>query len=126
MKKVYLCGPIANSSDSECNDWRNYIKNRHGSCLDPMIRDYRGKTIGNEKEIVENDKKDIDECDILLLNYFKPSVGSSMEVFYAFNTSKTVIIVDNSNHQMSPWLVYHSTYIAKSLDESISIIKKLC
>ena len=34
MKTVYLCGPINGCTDSECRDWREYVKDRwEGSTL---------------------------------------------------------------------------------------------
>ena len=125
MKLVYLCGPIADCSDEECKNWRNSIIDNYSYCLNPMLRDYRDISLGREREIVELDKKDIKNCDILLFNYFKPSAGSSMELFYAFNIKKTTITINTNNLNLSPWIIYHSNYIVNSLEESLNIIKKL-
>jgi len=110
IKIVYLCGPINGCSDAEAKDWREFAKaNLTTGTLDPMARDYRGRERepGIDKEIVENDKIDIDNSDILLVNYVKPSVGTSMEILYAWERKKPIILVCEKDAVLSPWLTYH-------------------
>ena len=84
--KVYLAGPINGCTDVECKDWRESVKSVLGeaSTLDPMRRDYRGREEECVNEIVELDKKDIDEATHLLVNYPHPSTGTDMEIYYAW------------------------------------------
>jgi nucleoside 2-deoxyribosyltransferase len=118
MKTVYLCGPINGCTDAECNDWRSFAK-EHLKCgtLDPMARDYRGRERepGIDAKIVENDKADIDESDILLVNYVKPSVGTSMEILWAWLAHKPIILVAAEGENLSPWLTYHVSKIVHSM-----------
>lgn len=123
QKIVYLCGAINGCSDEECKDWRSLIKSKF-NCLDPMVRDYRGKEESNYKEIVELDKKDIDDSSILLVNYIKPSVGTSMEILYAFERNKLIFIVVPKGIPISPWLRYHSHNIFESFEGAILEIQK--
>jgi nucleoside 2-deoxyribosyltransferase len=121
MKTVYLCGPINGCTDAECTDWREFAKvNLTCDTLDPMARDYRGRELepGIAAEIVENDKADIDKSDILLVNYTKPSVGTSMEILWAWLAHKPVIIVCEPSAVLSPWLIYHSTKTVHSMREA--------
>lgn len=122
--KVYLCGPINGRTDSDCKDWRDYAKSKLADTLDPMARDYRGRELepGIAREIVENDKLDIDACGALLVYYDKPSVGTSMEVLYAWQRGIPVIVVDASDKPLSPWLIYHSTNIHKSIDDALATL----
>lgn len=124
--KVYLCGPINGCTDEECKDWRQYVKDHLGAdrCVDPMVRDYRGREAECFKEIVELDKMDVLESEIILVNYDKPSVGTSMEVLYAWMHHKIIIIVCKEGTVISPWLRYHSTAIAHSFDRAIEMILK--
>jgi hypothetical protein len=117
MSIVYLCGAIAGCSDEECKLWRNYIKSKHQTCLDPMDRDYRCDDSDFEA-IVLKDKADIEKCDTLLYNYLTPSVGSSMEVLLAYQSNKRVIIVDNGK-KLSPWLKFHSHFIYNTIEEAV-------
>jgi nucleoside 2-deoxyribosyltransferase len=121
--KIYLAGPIFQCEDSECINWREEVKHRLNGyqIIDPMERDYRGVTDENYKEIVEQDKVLIDSCDILLVNHIKPSVGTSMEILYAWERKKQVLIISNGN-ELSPWLLYHSNKICSSLDEAVKYI----
>lgn len=120
--KTYLAGPINGCTDAEARDWRAYVAQRLiGDAYDPMVRDYRGRELepGIAAEIVENDKADIDACDAVLVYYEKPSVGTSMEVLYAWQAGKHVVIVDVSGKPLSPWLVYHSHVVVSSLEKAI-------
>jgi|SRR5436190_16748830 len=124
--RIYLCGPINACSDAEAKDWRkectDYLVAAGHEVLDPMSRDFRGKEAESTQEIVEGDKRDIDNCGVILVYYWKPSVGTSMEVLYAWETNTTVVLVDASNAPLSPWLLYHSAYICKSLPEALTYI----
>lgn len=121
---VYLCGPIAGCTDEECKDWREAAKQRGFNCIDPMRRDYRGKELQYYKEIVEDDKIDILMADAILVNYVKPSVGTSMEIIYAWMHHKPIIMVAAKGAVISPWLKYHSTTIVESFAEAFELLKK--
>jgi nucleoside 2-deoxyribosyltransferase len=125
--KIYLAGPIFGRVDSQCRVWREwFIENSGFDCLNPMCRDYRGMEDANVSEIVELDKKDIDSCDVIVVMYDKPSVGTSMEVLYAWERKKPVIVINNSDQlTLSPWLVYHAAKIVKTLQEAVNAIKNL-
>lgn len=73
-----------------------------------MRRDYRGKEHESVNDIVELDKFDIAQSDALLVYFDKPSVGTSMEVLWAFERGKLVLVVNASDKPLSPWLLYHS------------------
>ena len=117
--KIYLAGPINGCSDSEAITWRQWFKEEslrdiEVDFIDPMKRDYRGKELSHYREIVDLDKIDIRNADVIVVMYVKPSVGTSMEVFYAWTLGKPVIIINESKSKLSPWLIYHSTTIVTS------------
>lgn len=122
---VYLAGPINNCTDSECKDWRKELITTVQDMIffDPMTRDYRGKEDESVAEIVEKDKADIDASDVLLVKYDKPSVGTSMEVLYAWERDKQVVIVADSATKISPWLRYHSHKIVSSFSDALQFIR---
>lgn len=122
--KVYLCGPINGCTDGECRDWREYVKTYLKDTLDPMRRDYRG--VENEKfvEIVEGDKVDIRRCDVLLVNYIKPSVGTSMEILWAWLLEIPVIVVCPEEVSISPWMRYHSDKFFHSFSGACTYINE--
>lgn len=126
MTTVYLCGPINGCSDAECKDWRAFAAETL-TCrtYDPMVRDYRGRELepGIAKEIVEFDKQDVDACDVILVNYVKPSVGTSMEVLYAWERGKQIVVVAAADAVLSPWLIYHSHRIVHSMADACAWIE---
>ena len=122
---VYLCGPINGCTDEECKDWREWMtKELRGlGVRDPMRRDYRGRQMENYREIVELDKIDIASCDAILVNYNKPSVGTSMEILYAWERGKLVVVVHPAV-AMPPWLLYHSHNRVNTFTEAIAILQR--
>lgn len=107
---VYLCGPIFGQSTAFCVSWRENASLVLGEVRDPMTRDYRGKEDANIQDIVEHDKKDIDECSHVLAYVPKPSIGTAMEILYAWERNKPVIAVVPEG-PVSPWLQYHARIV---------------
>ena len=60
--------------------------------VDPMRRDFRGRTHGHETEIVEGDLADIDACDAVLAAFTAPDEGTSMEAWYARSRGIPVVV----------------------------------
>lgn len=125
--KVYLCGPINGCTDAECTDWREAVKQGvpGATCIDPMKRDYRGKEAESYREIVDLDKRDVRNADVVLVSYSKPSVGTAMEVFYAWTLGIPVVLWCAPDAVLSPWLRYHSTAIVHSLPEAIAKVQEI-
>lgn len=126
MKTIYLCGPINGRTDADCRDWREAVKTAwQGECLDPMRRDYRGRELepGIAAEIVAGDFEDLHAADALLVFFDKPSVGTSMEIFYTKHVlRKPVVIIDASGKPLSPWLAYHADKVVQSVDDALAFL----
>lgn len=90
---VYLCGGINGLSDSACKDWRATSAGRLAPVrmIDPMIRDYRGREDECVNEIVELDKRDVLEADVILVNASRPSWGTAMEIMFAWSLQKPIV-----------------------------------
>lgn len=128
MKTVYLCGAINGMSDEEATSWRKtavYDLRGQYTILDPMTRDYRGKEAENVEAIVHGDLEDINNSDVLLVRADRPSWGTAMEVFYAHQQSKRVVVFGVDPERLSPWLRYHSTEVFQTLPEALSHLKQL-
>lgn len=125
-KIVYLSGAMLDCTDEECRDWRESAKQYlNGIALDPMIRDYRNNPMDGMTEMVEKDKADLDECDVVLVNFVKPSVGTSMEVLYGWERGKKIVLIAPPETSVSPWLVYHSHHVFPTLSEAVAFINDL-
>lgn len=106
----YLAGPINGTTDAEMRDWREDLKRRAPQIdwVDPTVRDYRGIEDVNVAALVEDDKADIDSCELVVAYCPRPSVGTSMEVLYAWQQGQTVLLLIPPDAPVSPWLRYHS------------------
>ncbi len=126
-KVVYLSGAMLGCTDEECRDWREYAK-QHLRCAtrDPVaMRDYRGREMEGMIDMVENDKADIDASDVVLVNFVKPSVGTSMEVLYGWERGKTIILVAPQDVVINPWLVYHSHHLFHRVEDAVAHINRM-
>lgn len=121
--KGYLAGAINGMSDAEANGWRGEAKALMPEVewLDPMRRDYRGREAENVEDIVRGDLADIAACDVLLVYAVRPSWGTAMEVVYAHQMGKHIVVVCE---RPSPWLLYHSTITVRSLADAASHISE--
>jgi hypothetical protein len=72
------------------------------------------------------DLQDVRDADILLVNYSKASIGTSMEVFYAsHNLGKFVIAFGPHEFKdMSPWMVRFCTKILPSVEDAMDYIER--
>lgn len=125
-KIAYLSGAMMDCTDAECKDWREEAK-RLLNCAtrDPAaLRDYRGREHEAITEVVEDDKADIDACTFVLVNYIKSSVGTSMEILYAWERGKKVLVVAPRSVVLSPWLLYHSHHVFFELQDAIAYINE--
>jgi nucleoside 2-deoxyribosyltransferase len=127
--KVYLAGPIAGQSDTSTFQWREImsimLKQVGIDSIDPAkLRDFRNVEYPGDVAVVEPDKADIDSCDVLLANAHIVSVGTSMEVIYAWERGKFVIVRHPTPATASPWLHYHSHVFTASLGGALQAIEE--
>jgi len=124
---IYLAGPIGGCTDSECNDWRDLVIRRMGKAYNirnPMDRDYRDHylDVGMAPEIVDLDKRDINNSDVVIANITKHSTGTAMEILYAWEQHKIIVAVATPDVRLSPWHIRHATKIVYTLEEALDWI----
>lgn len=129
MKRIYLCGPIMDESHGEAKEWRTQAANELNDLfliLDPMRRNFKDREVDSANEIVEFDLQDVRDADIILVNYSKPSIGTSMEVFYASHElGKFVVAFSKFTFEnCNPWMVRFCTKILPTLGTSIRYIRE--
>ena len=128
MKKIYLSGPIMDECSGAAREWRDTAKAMLGKeflLLDPMRRKFVDRQVDSANEIVEFDLQDVRDADIILVNYNKPSIGTSMEIFYAsHNLGKFVVAFSPFEYRdCSPWMVRYCTKILPDLETAVTYIK---
>ncbi|HMO51095.1 MAG TPA: nucleoside 2-deoxyribosyltransferase domain-containing protein [Kiritimatiellia bacterium] len=126
-KKIYLCGPIMDEHEGEARAWRERataLLSDHFILLDPMRRNFKDREVDSANEIVEFDLQDIRDADIILVNYSKNSIGTSMEVFYASHELKKFVVAFSpfTFQDCSPWMVRFCTKILPSLERACAYI----
>ncbi len=128
-KRIYLCGPIMDETENNAVEWRQAAHEKLGDnfiILDPMRRNFKDREVDSANEIVEFDLQDVRDADIVLVNYSKNSIGTSMEVFYASNDLKKFVVAFSPFpfKECSPWMVRFCTKILPSLEEAIEYINE--
>jgi nucleoside 2-deoxyribosyltransferase len=86
-----------------------------------MRRDFRGRTEGNERELVEGDLEEIDGCDAVLAAFTAPDEGTAMEAWYAHAQGKP-IVVSTGGTPAHPWTVYVATSVHADLGDAVGAV----
>ena len=122
MRRIYLAGP------PYAEEYRKRAATFVGELgwvpVDPMRRDYRGRTEGNEQEIVDGDLADIDSCDAVLAAFTSPDEGTAMEVWYAHSRGKPVVAYTGGTPP-HPWTVYVATVVIDDLEQAVRALASL-
>lgn len=116
---IYLSGPMCGVADEIRDSWRDEVISKYGNkCifLDPRVRKL---TETNKKWVVKKDKEDILRSDVLLVRYFMPTVGTSMEILFAHNLNIPVLCVINEETFKPLWLEVHVTKFFNSFEDAI-------
>ena len=126
-KNIYLSGPIMDEHAGHAREWRESAKkllDKKFKKLDPMRRKFVDRQVDSANEIVEFDLQDVRDADIILVNYNKASIGTSMEVFYAsHDLGKFVVAFSPFEFKdCSPWMARYCTKILYSLEEACEYI----
>ncbi len=119
MKRVYLAGPP--HADEYRRRATELAREVGWEAVDPMRRDFRGRTKGNERAIVEGDLADIDSCDAVLAAFTEPDEGTAMEAWYAHSIGKPVVAW-TGEAWAHPWTVYVATSVHARLEDAVSAL----
>ena len=123
---IYLAGPIHNTNYEKTHNWRNVCKEQledHFNILCPTVRIVNGDhsmITYDYKKIITQDKKDIISSDIILANCWKVSVGTSMEVLFAYERNRKIIAVVPDLNSVSLWILGHSNNVFDNIQGAIN------
>ena len=119
MPRVYLAGPPF--ADEYRRRAQRLVCELGWEPVDPMRRDFRGRTEGNEDEIVSGDLEDIDSCDAVLADFSEPDEGTSMEAWYAHANGKPVVAW-TASRKPHPWTVYVAAAVHSELADAVAAL----
>jgi len=119
VPRVYLAGPPFAEEYRHRAD--QLVRALGWEPVDPMRRDFRGRTEGNEDEIVQGDLADIDSCDAVLAAFTAPDEGTSMEAWYAHSKGKRVIAY-TGGPRPHPWTVYVAEAVHADLVDAVAAL----
>lgn len=145
--KAYLAGAIAGLQFDDATDWRHQAKHaldiRGIEALDPMrakqalangrissnCHDYEDRgPFFVSRGIMTRDFNDVKTCDGLLVNLLgltKPSIGTVMELGWAFALRKPAIVVmerTGNPHDNHPMVLETIGFRVETLDEAIDTL----
>jgi nucleoside 2-deoxyribosyltransferase len=116
VQRVYLAGPpYAEEYRRRASE---LLREAGAEPVDPMRRDFRGRTEGREIEIVEGDLADIDSCDAVLADFTRPDEGTAMEAWYAHSRGIPVIAYTGGT-PAHPWTVRVVAAVHAELREAV-------
>jgi nucleoside 2-deoxyribosyltransferase len=118
-RRVYLAGPPFAEEYRRRAD--QLVRALGWEPVDPMRRDFRGRTEGNEGEIVLGDLADIDSCDAVLAAFTAPDEGTAMEAWYAHSKGKRVIAY-TGGPRPHPWTVYVAEAVHADLVDAVAAL----
>ena len=122
MKRVYLAGPPF------ANEYRRraarLVSEAGWQPIDPMRRDFRGRTEGHEAEIVEGDLADLRSCDAVLADFSAPDEGTAMEAWFAHGLDKPVIAYMGGT-PAHPWTVFVARSVHEALEDAVAALAAL-
>jgi len=129
-KKIFLSGPMRGVQRSLGLKWRvdaaSYLSEKFDTLHALRGREQK-ESFTDSRAAVARDLADIKNCDILLVNDSFENcsmIGTSMEVFFAYQLHKPVIIFGNA-HGEDYWLNYHSHLRVKDLKEACDVLNRM-
>jgi nucleoside 2-deoxyribosyltransferase len=134
MKKLFISGPIMGMENEQ--GYRQVITEICGKLGLEVIDPWRREKVIYRKEescwwnkvpaegFVQRDLDDADRCDVMVVYLPRLSAGACMELFYAKQKGKKIVVVSDMEC-LSPWIVVHSDAIVKGFDELEAVLRKL-
>jgi len=119
VRRIYLAGPpFAEEYRRRATE---LVSARGCQPVDPMRRDFRRRTEGNEAEIVEGDLEEIASCDAVLAAFTAPDEGTAMEAWHA-HTIGVPVVAYTGGTPPHPWTVYVAARVCADLEAAVEAV----
>jgi nucleoside 2-deoxyribosyltransferase len=119
VRRVYLAGPPF--ADEYRRRAAELLRERGCEPVDPMRRDFRGRTQGREAEIVAGDLEDIASCHAVLAAFTAPDEGTAMEAWHA-HALGTPVVAYTGGTPPHPWAVYVADAVCAELEDAVAAV----
>lgn len=151
--KVYLAGQISGLDWESAYKWRHYVSMKLShfniQCFSPLrpkkvLQEVLTKTENNkffgsyednpnplvsQRGIFGQDYNDVLRADLVFVNLkgaTKPSLGTAMEIAWAYHCHKPVVLViEKDNHNYHPMILEACRFVVDNLDLAIDITKTI-
>jgi nucleoside 2-deoxyribosyltransferase len=120
-RRVYLAGPPY--ADEYRRRAAGLVRAIGWEPVDPMRRDFRGRTEGREAELVGGDLADIGSCHAVLAAFTSPDEGTAMEAWHAHTLGKLVVAYTGGT-PAHPWTVYVADVVCADLEQAVEALAK--
>jgi nucleoside 2-deoxyribosyltransferase len=119
VPRVYLAGPPF--ADDYRRRATELVAELGWEPVDPMRRDFRGRTEGREAEIVDGDLEEIASCDAILAAFTAPDEGTAMEAWHARTLGRPVVVYTGGTPP-HPWTVYVAASVHAELEGAVEAL----
>ncbi|MCP8319871.1 MAG: nucleoside 2-deoxyribosyltransferase [archaeon] len=130
MKKIIVCGSIANRGISKIRRIQSLLKEKGFHVTDQIsdedyskIKDFRDKK-SLADEIIKHDLDFIKKSDLVVALIDRPSYGVAVEIYFAKMMGKKVITM-SKRRIPSPWPIALSDRIINNEEQLVSALKEL-
>lgn len=120
--KIYLAGTIYDDGPDAI--WKSSLINHFEGDSRFLFYDPKPQ-LETEQYMVLKDKSEIRNCDIFVAYMQLPTVGTSMEILYAYENQKPVFVINpNGSLFNNLWLEYHMTIMCNGVSDCANHIVK--
>jgi len=119
VARVYLAGP------PYADDYRRraaeLAREAGWEPVDPMRRDFRGRTQGHEAETAEDDLADIESSEAVIADFSEPAEGTAMEAWHAHAFGKPIVTYTGGRTPHA-WTVYVADSVWDELEDAVQVL----
>lgn len=142
MSRIYLAGPMDGLAYADAMNWRAtlsvWLRPYDIQALSPMrdqqvpadgvVRDVGECFYGSPAVFTERDLLDIRRSDLVLVNLndqVKPSIGTAVEIGYAYALQKPIVLVAEEGTDIHPMVEYMTPLRVDTLSDGFSMVLHL-